>query len=115
MNIRPMDLQVMIPRTMDAAKVATVTDQQSATHQQQLAGHLKQVTAQQQQQVQLSKQAQHEGKVSTDDLGKEKQGKQQKQREEQTEPDLSETLVEKFVLRPIPPDPLRGSKIDIKT
>lgn len=105
----------MIPRTMDAARVATVTDQQTATHQQQLAVHLKQAAAQQQQQVQSSKQAQHEGKVSTDDLSKEKQGQQQKKRDDQAEPNSTESLADKFALRPVPPDPLRGNKIDIKT
>jgi len=70
-----MDLQVMIPRTMDAARVASATDQQSVTYQQQLAVQLKQTTAEQQQQVLPAKSSQHDGKDSTEDLSKEKQEK----------------------------------------
>ena len=39
----------MIPRTIDAAKVAAVSDQQSITQQQQLAAHMKQAAAERQQ------------------------------------------------------------------
>ena len=113
MYIRPMDLQVMIPRTIDAARVAAVTDQQTVTQQQQLAAHMKQAAAEQQQQVQTTKPAQHDGKVSTEDLSKEKpQERRQKKHGGQTdEPETEGALV----ARPEPQDPLRGHMIDIKT
>lgn len=104
----------MIPRTIDAAKVAAVNDQQSVTQQQQLAAHMKQAAAEQQQQVQNAKQAQHDGKVTTEDLHKEKQqGRRQnkKDAEQAGEPEAEAVSA----ARPEPRDPLRGHTIDIKT
>lgn len=103
----------MIPRTIDAARVAAVTDQQTMNQQQQLAAHMKQTAAEQQQQVQTAKPAQHDGKVSTEDLNKEKQQerRQKKQGGQTDAPEAEVTLV----ARPEPQDPLRGHTIDIKT
>ena len=114
MYIRPMDLQVMIPRTIDAARVASVTDQQAVTQQQQLAAQLKQTAAEQQQQVLATRQAEHDGKVSTEDLNKEKpQQRQQKKREDEQQTDGEKENAEK--MHSEPRDPVRGHTIDIKT
>ena len=114
MYIRPMDLQVMIPRTIDAARVASVTDQQSVTQQQQLAAQLKQTAAEQQQQVLAAKQAEHDGKVSTEDLNKEKpQQRQHKKRDDGQQTDGEKENAEK--MHSEPRDPVRGHTIDIKT
>lgn len=118
MNIRPMDLQVMMPRTLEAARVAAVSDQQSVLQQQQLAEQMKQAAAEQQKQVQHAMPAQPEGRVSMEDLPREKQEQQKKKQTSQTaseEPDLLQTTAEQAISLPIPPDPIRGGKIDIKT
>ncbi len=117
MNIRPMDLQVMIPRTMDAARVASTTDQQSVTYQQQLAVQLKQTTAEQQQQVLPAKSSQHDGKVSTEDLSKEKrdQSQQHKEKDDQRDAASTESPACDSASRSALRDPLRGNIIDIKT
>ncbi len=104
----------MIPRTIDAAKVAAVNDQQSVTHQQQLASHMKQAVAEQQQQVQTTKQAQHDGKVTTEDLHKEKP-RERRQKKQDAEQDAESEGGAISVARPEPQDPLRGHIIDIKT
>lgn len=104
----------MIPRTMDAARVASVTDQQTVTQQQQLAAQLKQTTAEQQQQVLANKQAQHDGKVSTEDLNKEKQQeRRQKKKEGESTAETEAEIVS--AVRTEPRDPVRGHMIDIKT
>lgn len=104
----------MIPRTIDAAKVASVNDQQSATQQQQLAAQMKQSVAEQQQQVLANKQADHDGKVSTEDLNKEKQQQRhQKQRDDDKNGDTEKGIT--GPARSEPQDPVRGHKIDIKT
>ena len=104
----------MIPRTIDAAKVAAVNDQHSVIQQQQLAAHLKQAAAEQQQQVPNAKPAEHDGKVTTEDLHKEKQqGRHQnKKGTEQPDEAKGEAI---SAARPDPQDPLRGHTIDIKT
>lgn len=103
----------MIPRTIDAAKVAAVNDQQSVTQQQQLATHMKQAAAEQQQQVQTTKEAQHDGKVTTEDLHKEKQqGRRQNKKDAEQSGDAAN---EAPATRLEPQDPLRGHMIDIKT
>ena len=114
MYIRPMDLQVMIPRTIDAARLSSVTDQQAVTQQQQLAAQLKQTAAEQQQQVLATRQAEHDGKVSTEDLNKEKpQHRQQKKREDEQQTDGEKENSVK--VHSEPRDPVRGHTIDIKT
>ena len=114
MYIRPMDLQVMIPRTIDAARVAAVTEQQTVTQQQQLAAQLKQAAAEKQQQVLATKQAEHDGKVSTEDLNKEKpQQRQHKKRDDQQQTDGEKET--SFKVHSEPQDPVRGHMIDIKT
>ena len=104
----------MIPRTIDAARVASVTDQQAVTQQQQLAAQQKQAAAEQQQQVLAAKQAEHDGKVSTQDLNKEKpQQRQQNKRDKESKPDSDQESTCKP--RNGPQDPVRGRTIDIKT
>jgi hypothetical protein len=103
----------MIPRTIDAAKVASVADQQAVTQQQQLAAQLKQTAAEQQQQVLATKPAEHDGKVSTEDLNKEKpQQRQHKKRDDRQTDGEKETAVK---VHSEPQDPVRGHMIDIKT
>lgn len=118
LNIRPMDLQVLIPRTIDVAKMASVNEQQSATQQHHLSVRLKQTANEQQHQVQTTLSPHHEGKVTTEDLDHEKRKDHQRQEErEETEKNLSGTDSATTFnnARPQPSDPVRGHTIDIKT
>ena len=67
MNIRPVDLQVLIPRTIDVAKMASVNDQQASAQQQDVSSRLKQTVETQQHQVQNMLSSQHEGRVGLED------------------------------------------------
>ena len=104
----------MIPRTVEAARVASVTEQQAVTQQQQLAAQMKQTAAEQQQQVLATKQAEHDGKVSTEDLNKEKsQQRQHTKRDDQQQAGGEKEVAGKAESEPR--DPVRGHTIDIKT
>ena len=113
MNIRPVDLQVLIPRTIDVAKMASVNDQQAAAQQQDVSSRLKQTAETQQRQVQNTLSSQHEGRVGLEDLEREN-GKQRRRRNGRqsaepadSEPDTGQSA--------IAPDPVLGHRIDIKT
>jgi len=115
--IRPMDLQVMMPRTLDAAKTATIHEQQAVTQQQQLSVRLKQAVEAQQQQVQTKLSTQQDGKVTTEDLEREKQ-KERRQNEAKEDGELSgfaDVDNDNRKISTLPTDPLRGHTIDIKT
>ena len=116
MNIRPMDLQIMVPRAMDVAKTAAVHDQSSTLHQQQLASQTKLAVAVQQQQVQNMTPASH-SKVTTEDLNQEQQkGKpHQEQEGKDASADSGDQNLAGVKTRTVLPDPIRGHKIDIKT
>ena len=109
-----MDLQVMMPRTLDAAKIAAVHDQQSLTQQQQLSSRSKKDVDDQQRQVQTMLSATHDGKVTTEDLDQEKQNKRrQHDRGADKEAESTQSGNEKVASHS--PDNAVGHKIDIKT
>ena len=117
MNIRPIDLQVMIPRATDAAKVAALNERQAVTQQQQLAEHAKQTANEKQHQVQTAAASHPSGKVTTEDLNQEKRqehSQQGEKGEKKTKEGSEEDVVPKSHAA-APPDPIRGHKIDIKT
>lgn len=106
MNIRSIDLQVLIPRATEVSKVQQTIDHQSALSQQQTATQMQQISAARQQQVQRRPEGTG-GKVEPDaeDGGRQRQGSDRRkggQKRAETDPDDS-------------PDPLRGHNIDIKT
>jgi hypothetical protein len=110
-------MQVLIPRTMDVAKIASVHEQQAATQQQQLSVRLKQAADDQQHQVQTTLSSRHDPQVTTEDLDREKQ-KKRKQRERQDEkgnPDVAGMEAAASKPRSKPADPVLGHTIDIKT
>ena len=112
-NIRPVDLQVLVPRTIDVAKMASVHDQQAATQQQQLSANLKQAVEVKQRQVQTTLSSQHDGRVGMEDLDQEKQ-RRRRQQEERSDRDSIESEPE-IGSAAIPPISLLGHTIDIKT
>lgn len=111
MIIRPLDVPVMIPRTTDVAKIASVIDQSSATQQQQIAAQQKLVANERQQQVKNPLQKEHAGTVTTEDLNQQKQKERHGSRnEDEPSGDADHDA------KPLPPaDPVRGHTIDIKT
>ena len=107
----------MMPRTLDAAKTATIHEQQAVTQQQQLSVRLKQTVDAQQHQVLTKLSTQQDGKVTTDDLEREKQ-KDRRQNESKREDELSgvtDSDNSSLKVSTLPTDPLRGHTIDIKT
>lgn len=112
-NIRPVDLQVLVPRTVDVAKMASVHDQQAATLQQQLSASSKQAAEAKQRQVQTALSSQHEGRVGMEDLDQEKRNRR-RQQEERNDRDTYESEQE-IASAAIPPVSLLGHTIDIKT
>ena len=117
MNIRPIDLQVMIPRSTDASKVAALNDRQPVTQQQQLAEQARQALNDRQRQVQTALPGSPEGKVSTEDLNQEKR---QEHPEGESDPKhgkegQQEDDAARKARNLTPPDPIRGNRIDIKT
>lgn len=113
MNIRPVDLQVLIPRTTDVAKTTAIQDHQMETNQQQIAEQFKQSANERQHQVETATQGSHSGRVSTENLDQERRSGQEeaeKKQEQEASTEKNEVLQQQ-----IPPDPLRGRTIDIKT
>lgn len=104
----------MMPRTLDAAKIAAVHDQQSLTHQQQLSSRSKKDVDDQQRQVQTMLSSNHEGKVTTEDLDQEKHKKRrQHDRGDDTEAESAQRGNENGASHSL--DNVVGHKIDIKT
>ncbi|MCX7779298.1 MAG: hypothetical protein N2491_00120 [Negativicutes bacterium] len=64
MNIRPVDLQVLIPRITEVSKAQQASEQQPLLQQQQMAGDWRQISSRRQQQVQQT--GQNEGGVIKD-------------------------------------------------
>jgi hypothetical protein len=108
-NIRSIDLQVLIPRATEASKVQQLNDHQTTLQQQQNAADWQRLSAARQQQVQRTPQSAG-GKVNPDANREGQQGDERKKEAEQpaqaAEADNSQECG---------PDPLRGHHIDIKT
>ena len=113
MNIRPVDLQVLVPRTIDVAKMASVHDQQAVTQQQQLSANLKQAVDAKQRQVQTALSSQHDGRVDMQELDQEKR-KGHRQHEGRNDRENQESEPETGSAA-IPPVSMLGHTIDIKT
>ncbi|MDR3563775.1 MAG: hypothetical protein P4N59_20395 [Negativicutes bacterium] len=107
MNIRSIDLQVMIPRAIEASRMQNTSDHQTSLQQQQFAEKLKQVSADREQQVQSS--PKNVGaKVDERDHQKERQQEQEKKK------NMDESQ-EEALDGAKPGDPALGHRIDIKT
>ena len=111
MTIRPVDLQVLIPKVTEVGKNQHVTDHQDTLQQQQFAGQWQQISAKREQQVQ--------GKAHNEDskVGRDNHHKEQnhgKNGQKQQEGKSSKTDADR-VNHPSSEDPIRGNLIDIKT
>lgn len=105
MNIRSIDLQVLIPRATEASKVQQTADNQSALQQQQNAAQWEQIAAARQQQVQRTPQGSGP-KIEADgqDRGRRRDADRRKGGRRRAGDEADDS-----------PDPLRGHNIDIKT
>jgi hypothetical protein len=114
MNIRPIDMQVLIPRAIDVSKVQQLANEQVTVNQQLLGEQLKKMANHQQHQVKQLLQSEG-GKVTSN---KEKTAQQQQQQQQNaTKQDLDSNSSEEEVIfnRPSQSDPVRGHSIDIIT
>lgn len=116
-NIRPIDLQVLIPRTTDVAKTAAINERQSATNQQQISEQFKQAANERQHQVETADHGAQAG-VTTEDLNQERQHSRPRQdnedekKDKETADDGPDTAKKRSTATQ---DPIRGRTIDIKT
>ena len=107
MNIRSIDLQVLIPRATEAGKVQQLTNQQTVVEQQQFAAQFQEITKERKQQVQHVPKTEN-GKISRDKEHEQQHQSQQNSSFQRHQKDLADQ-------EEIIPDPLRGHVIDIKT
>lgn len=116
MSIRPVDLQVLIPRATDVSKSQQVADQQLTSQQQQFAEQWQQISASRQQKVQNTSKAKG-GKIHSD-TEKERQSFNKKQGEQQHSESFSgdkDTNTNNNSGVSLLVDPALGHVIDIKT
>jgi len=111
LTIRPVDLQVLIPRVTEVGKTQHITDHQDTLQQQQFAGQWQQIAAKREQQVQ--------GTTKSDDskVGRENHPKEQSHsHNEQKHQGVKQSNIEAdMVNHASSEDPVRGNLIDIKT
>ena len=111
MTIRPVDLQVLIPKVTEVGKTQHVADHQDTLQQQQFAGQWQQISAKREQQVQ-GRTKSEDSKVGRDDNSREQS--QSKNGQKQQEVKQSQADADQ-VNHPSSEDPIRGNLIDIKT
>lgn len=113
MNIRPIDLQVLIPQATEAGKTQHTTNQQAAMQQQEFAALWQRISAERQQQVQNPEKSEG-GKVTREKQPPEKREQRQgqpKDSEADPEPNNKPAKMAGSQFA----DPVRGHTIDIKT
>ncbi|MBP2654925.1 MAG: hypothetical protein H6Q73_2494 [Firmicutes bacterium] len=110
MGIRPIDLQVLIPRSTEVSKIQQLNEQQNSLNEQQYAVEWRQISASRQQQVQSMTKSVGE---KIDEKNREQDprkrhhqesGQKINHREPESQADLSAST-----------DPLLGQHVDIKT
>lgn len=107
MNIRPIDLQILIPQASEASKIQHTANQQNAALQHDFANQWQKISQDRQQQVQTVIQPEG-GKISE----KQEQEKRQKERRRAQGPSVKQ---QDQASQQIHADPLRGHTIDVKT
>lgn len=109
LTIRPVDLQVIIPRVTEVSKAQHITDHQETLQQQQFADKWQHISANRQQQVQGT------GKNEDSKVGRDNHKKEQnhsKNEQHQHNVKGAEVDTENHASNE---DPVRGNLIDIKT
>ena len=107
MNIRSIDLQVLIPRTTEVSKTQQILENQSSLQQQQFAEEWRNIATLRQQQIQHTSQTE-EGVIRDRDSGNDHQKKENEKpkRKKNANGSVKDTTGS---------DPVRGNIIDIKT
>jgi len=109
LTIRPVDLQVLIPKVTEVGKMQHITDHQETLQQQQFADQWQHIAAKREQQVQGTTKSE-DGKVGRENHPKEQShsnnGKKH-QDTKQSDADMANHASSE--------DPIRGNLIDIKT
>lgn len=109
MTIRPVDLQVLIPRVTDVAKTQHNVDHQDTLQQQQFAGQWQQIATDRQHQVHSTNKSE-DTKVGRENHSKEQGGSKNKNKD----PNAKQADAD-MVNHASNEDPVRGNLIDIKT
>lgn len=109
MTIRPVDLQVIIPRVTEVSKTQHTMNQQETLQQQQFEGKWQQISAKREHQVQGTKEseASRVKEKHAKEQNRPKDGKKQGDDKKGTDHDQ--------INHPSHEDPIRGNLIDIKT
>lgn len=113
MNIRPIDLQVMIPKTTEVSRIAQAQDQQGALQQQQKTENWQHTLVQRRQQVQTTPAGNRSNRVDTENLDEDEKKKGTKQ-DEQSGKESGGDETKESSATPAK-DPKLGGRIDIKT
>lgn len=111
MNIRPMDMQVLIPRATDVAKSQHIHDQQNMLQQQQAAAEWKRIADDRQQQVQSTSKSEGQ-KIKPKD--EQDAHKNHRDTDNEQQDGQAASTAEHAQNHAAPEDPLRGHRIDIK-
>lgn len=110
LTIRPVDLQVIIPRVTEVSKTQHTTDHQDTLQQQQFEGKWQQISTDRQHQVQGTAKSE-ESKVGENHSREQKNSKDNKKNDD----DKIEKKDTEKINKPSSEDPVRGNLIDIKT
>ena len=105
MNIRSIDLQVLIPRVTEVSKTQQTVSNQNSLEQQHFSEEWRQISTQRQHQIQNTSQTQEGVITERDSEGNNQKKRQHKQRQGKKRADLDSSE---------PYDRIRGSIIDIK-
>ena len=109
MNIRSIDLQVLIPKATEVSKNQQISDHQRMVQQQNVSQEWQQISMQRQNQIQHAPQTEH-GTIKQAPEREKKNGKQQHAQARTRDTKKSEELADTEQT-----DPTRGNLIDIKT
>lgn len=110
MTIRPVDLQVLIPRVTEVSKMQHAADHQDTLQQQQFEGKWQQIGTQRQHKVQNTT------KNADNKVGEKHAKEQNHSKNEKKNPDDKQGKDDTEKLNhPSHEDPVRGNLIDIKT
>lgn len=112
MNIRSIDLQVLIPHATDASKVQSVQNQQNNIEQHHFAQQFNELMSERREQVQGTSKT--EGSKVTREKENKNTGQYSNQQNNNNKDDRKDKKEKSIIDAPQPSDPLRGHVIDIK-
>lgn len=114
MNIRSIDLQVLIPHATEVSKTQHAVNQHSTAQQQDFANHWQQIAQNRQKQVQTLNQTDG-GKVAREQEQQEKGRKKKDSQEQRREESIPEARSKANASQHVQSNSILGNTIDIKT